>query len=70
MQPLAELAFLDVTDKAVDAGDRLGGGAGAIEAQVVLDTARLRLGADIGLKPVAAARIEPPKSKAKTWDCG
>jgi hypothetical protein len=58
VQPVAELAFLHVADEAVDPGDRLGQGRGPVEPQIGLHPGRRRLGADIGLQAVAAARIK------------
>ncbi len=47
MQPVAELAFFDITDEPVDTGDCLGRRTGQIQTQIVLDPHGLRLGADI-----------------------
>ena len=59
MQPVAKLAFLDVADKAVDAGDRLGGGGVGGQADVLGDARLLRLDLDIGDEAVAARRVQP-----------
>ncbi|CAM3446252.1 hypothetical protein PANO111632_19235 [Paracoccus nototheniae] len=57
MQPLAILAFLDVADKAVDAGDRLGGAGLRRDAQIGLDAKGARLVADGGDQTVAPRRV-------------
>ena len=58
VQPVAELAFLHVADEAVDPCDRLGQRRRSIQPQIGLHPRRRRLGADIGLQAVAAARIK------------
>ena len=59
VEAIAVLAFLDVADEGVNSGQRLGRGTGSIEAKVIFDPRRLRLGADRVDQPVAARGVEP-----------
>ena len=58
VQAVAELAFLDVADEAVDPGDRLGGGGVGGKAEVGRDARGLRLIADRGDQAGAAGGVE------------
>ena len=59
VQPVAEPGFLEVADKAVDAGDRLGRAGVRGQAQVVLDPGQAGLVADRGDQAVAAGGVQP-----------
>ena len=59
MQPVAELAVLHVTDKAVDAGDRLGRAFGSVKPEIQVESDRLRFVPDVVLQTVAATWVQP-----------
>ena len=58
MQAVAELAFLQIADEAIDPGNRFSRRGRCGEAEIVLDAGRACLVADRGHQPPAARRIE------------
>jgi hypothetical protein len=58
MQAVAELAFLEVADEAVDPRDGFRRRGRRIEAEIVLEARRARLVPDRGDQPLAAGGIE------------
>src|SRR4051812_29632377 len=59
MQTIAELAFLEIADEAIDPGDRLGRRCRRIKAEVVFEAGCARLVTDRGDQALAPGRIEP-----------
>ena len=59
MEPVAELAVLDVADEGVDPRDRLGIRARRVEAEHPVEPERARLVADVAAQPRTSRRIEP-----------
>lgn len=59
MQPRAILAFLDVADKAVNAGQGLGHAGALRQAQILFHAGSACLGPDIGNQPVTPRRVKP-----------
>ncbi|MGY3292790.1 hypothetical protein ACVWWP_005857 [Bradyrhizobium sp. LM3.6] len=58
MQAVAELAFLEIADEAVDPRDRFGRCGRSIETKIVFEACRARLIADRGDQTLAAGGIE------------
>ena len=59
MQAVAELAFLQIADEAVDARNRFGRRGRCGKPEIVFDAGGARLVADRGDKALAPRRIEP-----------
>src|SRR5689334_22361463 len=59
MQTVAELAFLQIANEAIDTRDRFGWRGGRRKTEIILHAGGARLVADRRHKPLAPRRVEP-----------